>query len=120
MDNRTQSDSGSFITGFTLGIFAGAFGYYAFATKDGKKLTTKISAEWAAAKSTLMSDLIGESNQHSLRDLAAVAKKTILDVLDGMADERPAKASSSVKKTSATTAAPKKDARAKKQVFKGT
>lgn len=34
----TQNDQGSFLTGFSLGLFAGAFGYLLFGTDRGKKI----------------------------------------------------------------------------------
>lgn len=45
-----SDQEGSFLTGFTVGLFAGAAGYYLFATKKGAKLRTQLSQEWQQAQ----------------------------------------------------------------------
>jgi len=46
----SDQDQGSFIGGLALGMFAGAAGYFLFATKDGSKVRNKVEAEWKEAK----------------------------------------------------------------------
>jgi len=56
MNNTPQADSkdqGSFLTGFGLGLFAGAAGYFLFTTDRGKKVQSELTQEWAAAKKNL-------------------------------------------------------------------
>lgn len=73
-----QDDQGSFLTGFTLGIFAGAAGYYLFATDKGKKLRTELNKEWEQARSQIGP----ETFQHSsIRDmLYSLAKAMQIDL----------------------------------------
>jgi gas vesicle protein len=60
------NDQGSFLTGFTLGIFAGAVGYYLFATDKGKKLRTQLNQEWQEARTQVGPEVFPYS---SLRDV---------------------------------------------------
>jgi hypothetical protein len=46
----SNNDQGSFIGGLALGMFAGAAGYFLFATKDGSKVRKKMEGEWKEAK----------------------------------------------------------------------
>jgi len=62
-DTREQ---GSFLTGFTVGMFAGATGYFFFATDKGRKLRTQLAKEWDQARFE-MGD--GQFSQISLRDI---------------------------------------------------
>ncbi len=41
-----QLGGSSFLTGLTVGLFAGAFGYYLFNTKNGEKMRTSLATEW--------------------------------------------------------------------------
>lgn len=73
-----QDDQGSFLTGFTLGIFAGAAGYYLFATDKGKKLRTELNKEWEQARSQVGTETFQYS---SIRDvLYSIAKAMQIDV----------------------------------------
>lgn len=51
--NNSPEDSGSFFSGFTIGLFAGAVGYYLFASEKGSKLVKKVSKEWEKAQKEL-------------------------------------------------------------------
>ncbi len=48
--NNSTDDSGSFFSGLTIGLFAGAVGYYLFASEKGSKLVKKVSSEWEKAQ----------------------------------------------------------------------
>lgn len=50
---ETKEDKGNFLVGLTLGLFAGAAGYFLFGTENGKKIQQKLSQEWAEAKKEL-------------------------------------------------------------------
>lgn len=65
----SQKDQGSFLTGFSLGLFAGAFGYLLFGTDRGKKIRTDLSQEWDQAKDKLAQDGIINDPDASLRDV---------------------------------------------------
>lgn len=120
MEDRQSSDSGSFTTGFTLGIFAGALGYFLFGTKDGNSMRQKIAREWEQAKEKLIEEDGLETSVVTLRDLALNAKKHVLDVLDGMASEQRApRASARRDATSKEDVKSAKSPRKKKQLFKG-
>lgn len=41
------------VGGFSLGLMAGAVGYYLFGTKQGKELRTELSQEWTEAQDYL-------------------------------------------------------------------
>ena len=65
---HTQSDDGSsFVTGFTIGLFVGAAGYYLFATDKGAKLRKELVADWEEAKIHLVEEGVIENNHISLR-----------------------------------------------------
>ncbi len=61
-------ESSSFMTGFTVGLFAGAAGYYLFATEKGKKLRRQLSQEWELAKDQLVADGAIVNPQTNLRE----------------------------------------------------
>lgn len=63
-------DQGNFLTGFTLGIFAGAAGFFLFGTQKGSDLREQLAAEWEAARADLAQEGLIEQNQ-SLRDIIA-------------------------------------------------
>ncbi len=42
---KNNSNQDHFLGGFTLGLFAGAVGYFLFATKEGKKVRTDIKKQ---------------------------------------------------------------------------
>lgn len=64
----SQSEAGSFVTGFTVGLFAGAAGYFLFATKRGKTLRQKIESEWQDAQAHLLTKGSIEESTTNLRD----------------------------------------------------
>ena len=64
-----QKDQGSFLTGFSLGLFAGAAGYFLFGTHSGKKVRQDLSKEWDQAKEKLAQDGIIDDPDASLRDV---------------------------------------------------
>ncbi len=47
------NNSNGFITGFTLGMVAGACGFYLYATKDGAKVRRQIREEFEQAYATI-------------------------------------------------------------------
>lgn len=68
-DHHSHTDEGSsFITGFTIGLFAGAAGYYLFASEDGAKLRKQLVAEWESAKEKLAEEGVIDNPQVSLRE----------------------------------------------------
>jgi|GEM_PF-692107 len=71
MVDHTQnqsSDGNSFVTGFTIGLFTGAAGYYLFATERGAKLRQQLVTEWENAKIDLVEEGVIENQHVSLRE----------------------------------------------------
>ncbi len=65
---ENPAEQGSFMVGFTLGIFAGAAGYYLFATENGEKLRKKLTKEWEEAKANMIEEGVIVNNKISLRE----------------------------------------------------
>jgi len=69
VDNQSQSSDGnSFVTGFTVGLFIGAAGYYLFATEKGSKLRKQLVNEWEHAKVDLVNDGVIANPKITLRE----------------------------------------------------
>ncbi len=68
MQNQSSDDGNSFVTGFTVGLFVGAAGYYLFATDKGAKLRKQLVADWEGAKEQLIADGVIENDRLSLRE----------------------------------------------------
>jgi gas vesicle protein len=56
------------MNGFTLGMLAGAGGYFLFATDHGRKVRQQIAQEWTDAKKQLVKDGVISSADISLRE----------------------------------------------------
>lgn len=52
----SQEHQGSFLGGLVIGLFAGAAGYFLFATKDGQQMRKRVEREWESAKEALAND----------------------------------------------------------------
>ncbi|CAN5272774.1 hypothetical protein BH10PAT2_BH10PAT2_0020 [soil metagenome] len=69
VDTQSQSSDGtSFVTGFTVGLFVGAAGYYLFATEKGAKLRKQLVNEWDSAKVDLVEQGVIENPKVTLRE----------------------------------------------------
>lgn len=93
-----QDDQGSFLTGFTLGIFAGAAGYYLFATDKGKKLRTELNQEWQQARAQVGPETFQYSSIKEV--LYSIAKAMQIDLpakKDKSGAKKAAKPSASTK-----------------------
>ena len=99
----SEQNQGSFLGGLALGLFAGAAGYFLFATKDGAKIRRDVEKEWQSAKISLAEEgLIAD------KDLSI--SQMISDWLGLAEDHKQTK-----KKTPKPTAGPS----TKKPKFKG-
>lgn len=76
----SSSNEGSFVTGFTVGLFAGAAGFFLFGTNKGQVVRGKLSQEWNQAKKQLAQDGVISSPDLSLRDMFTQLISTITDV----------------------------------------
>jgi len=63
-----SENQGNFLTGFTIGLFAGAGGYFIFGTKKGDQVRQQLMKEWEKAKSDLVKQGVIEEGK-SLREL---------------------------------------------------
>lgn len=78
MTNRnSDSGQGSFLTGFTVGLFAGAAGLFLFGTKDGEKVRRSLNQEWKQAKEKLAEDGVIENKDQTLREIVEGVFKKI-------------------------------------------
>ncbi len=75
--DEENSSNGAFVTGFTVGLFAGAAGYFLFGTKQGSEMRKRMVEDWDNAKYRLAEEGIIEDPNESLgdflRDLAHTA-----------------------------------------------
>lgn len=65
----SQEHQGSFLGGLAVGLFAGAAGYFLFATKDGEQMRKKVEHEWQSAKESLAKDGIIANKDASLSSM---------------------------------------------------
>jgi gas vesicle protein len=84
-----QKDQGSFLTGFSLGLFAGAIGYFLFGTDNGKKVRTDLNKEWNEAKEKLAEEGIIEDPHTSFRDMVSAFFNKILSVSPTTSGKKP-------------------------------
>jgi gas vesicle protein len=67
----SEQNQGSFIGGLALGMFAGAAGYFMFATKDGSKFRKKIEQEWQEAKVSLAEEGVIKNKDITISELVS-------------------------------------------------
>lgn len=65
----SDHNQGSFVGGLALGMFAGAAGYFLFATKDGSKVRKKMEGEWKEAKVILAEEGVIKSKDVTISEL---------------------------------------------------
>jgi gas vesicle protein len=65
---QENKESGSFITGFGMGLLAGTAAYFLFGTEQGKELRKKALSEWEEAQSHI-SDKSGIEVPKKLRQV---------------------------------------------------
>jgi hypothetical protein len=66
---EVDNSGGSFLSGFTFGLFAGAAGYFLFGTERGAKVRRQLEEEWRAAQSKMFSEGVIDAPTISLRDM---------------------------------------------------
>ena len=65
---ENQKESGSFISGFGMGLVTGAAAYFLFATEQGKQLRKRALQEWDVAQDTITKE-VGIEIPKDLRQL---------------------------------------------------
>lgn len=111
---REDQDQGSFLTGFTLGLFAGAAGLYLFGTEKGKSVRQRLTSEWQAAQSSMQPSTLAATAapiSHSIRDLV---KQVIAEIT--ASDNQTAEAASSNSKRGSSKTKPGEAESAPKQL----
>jgi len=69
MSDEEVTQQSSFVTGFTLGLFAGAAGYFLFGTKKGGQVREQLVNDWEDAKEKLVEEGVIDKPDISLREL---------------------------------------------------
>lgn len=64
----SEDKHGSFLNGFSIGLFAGAAGYFLFGTNKGNDVRKQLATEWEKARVELEKDGVLEQGK-SLRDM---------------------------------------------------
>lgn len=115
-----DSHQGSFLNGFTLGLFAGAAGYFLFGTPKGESVRKKMSQEWEYAKKHLAEQGVIESSNMTIRDLLRTCVEQLAATTTPQhkqqlkPQQKQAKSSKSTTDSSASTTA------TKRRLFKNT
>lgn len=82
LNHSDQADSGSFITGFTLGLLAGAAGYFLFATDRGVSVRKELAKEWQQAKQDLIAAEVVPDTAESVKDWLLKQLRVVSGKLD--------------------------------------
>ena len=101
--NDNTDNQGSFLTGFTVGLFAGAAGYYLFGTNQGKKITDKLSDEWESAKERLAAEGVIDNPSLSLRQVVGQVLNQVKERIE-QAEDEPHKVSKAARTSTSKTA----------------
>ncbi|HEX7018134.1 MAG TPA: YtxH domain-containing protein [Patescibacteria group bacterium] len=100
MTESKDHHQGSFLSGFTVGLFAGAAGYFLFGTDKGQKLTEKLSDEWESAKERLADEGVIDNPNMSLRQVVGqvlnqVKERIETPEMDSQKANKPSKTNAS-------------------------
>src|SRR5690606_30526733 len=98
----SDRDQGSFIGGLTVGLFAGAVGYFLFGTDKGRQLKKHLAKEWEQARANMPDRGEGLTNFSSLRDVLLHIKQQIDETVneaEAKADRQPKRKAASKKPT---------------------
>lgn len=82
MTEDKSHHQGSFLTGFTVGLFAGAASFYLFGTDKGKKLTDRLSEEWENAKERLADEGVIDTPDLSFRQVVGQVLTQVKDKIE--------------------------------------
>jgi len=62
-------EQGSFVSGFSIGLLAGAAGYFLFGTDKGRQIKAKLAQEWSQAQLSMPERGSGVINFSSLSQM---------------------------------------------------
>jgi hypothetical protein len=107
---------GQFALGFSVGVIAGAVGYYLFGTEQGKQVTAELKEEWEALTKPIKNDELTAAGEPVVLPTWWVElKKTIKNIAGEVPKPKAEKA-----KPSKPKAVPRKHSTMpKKNTFKG-
>lgn len=71
--SSSQADHGSFWTGFSVGMLAGAVSYFLFATDRGEKVRHELKEEWHTAQKKV----VGEAGQAAVVSIRAMVREVV-------------------------------------------
>jgi gas vesicle protein len=115
----SEKEPGSFLTGFTLGLLAGAVAHFLFTTDRGERVLKSLQEEWSHAqkelhkkKTTEKASEVVQEVTISIRDLA---KKAIKHFTDQVADSSKKSKPVSTKKSKTAV----KSKKSSKNTFSG-
>jgi hypothetical protein len=86
-EHQGVSQSNSFLTGFSFGLFVGAAGYYLYGTERGKKLREHMVSEFEAAKVQLVKEGIITRPEVSFREFVGDVLEKIFGGRFGMPED---------------------------------
>lgn len=103
---QEQKDSGSFVSGFGVGLLAGVAAYFLFGTEQGKELRQKALSEWESAQDNLTEKTgieVPKKLRQTLREVVNYFATSIKEIqeLQESADAHKKSGASRVKKTEA-------------------
>jgi len=78
-------NQGSFVTGLTVGLFAGAASYFLLLTPNGRKMRLKLEKEWQAAQAagaTAGPSYSEHPNVTTIRSLFGTLRQVIVEAAD--------------------------------------
>jgi gas vesicle protein len=101
-----EKNSGSFITGFGMGLLTGAAAYFLFGTEQGKELRRKALSEWDSAQKTITEETgveVPKKLKNILQEVVSYFAQSIKEIQDLQenADTMRKSAANKVKKTEA-------------------
>ncbi|PIY80545.1 MAG: hypothetical protein COY80_02160 [Candidatus Pacebacteria bacterium CG_4_10_14_0_8_um_filter_42_14] len=84
----SDHESGHFSTGFSLGLLAGAAGYFVFGTNKGKEFRVELSKKWQEAKKVAADEWPKEAGAETIGDFL---KTMITQISSEIADSTGSK-----------------------------
>lgn len=109
-DHSSPDSQGSFLNGFTVGLFAGAAGYFLFSTKKGESFRKLVSSEWDQAKHSLADAGVIDSPAMTVRECIVSVVSTVAKQID----------SNKVKSSTKSKTAKAESKADKRRLFKNT
>jgi hypothetical protein len=78
----SDSHQGSFVNGFTVGLFAGALGYFLFGTNKGSKIRSTLVQEWESAQKEI--ELVSDKSLKSSSNNPVSIREVLGDIINSV------------------------------------